>query len=247
VCALFSVALSSAIGRREQNEDRCGERQSSNGRHAWAVADGLGGHEGGEVAAQVALDAALDRFAEADNYVDLGDVVHISLEQARDAVSDARERSDIGSDMATTFALVVSDGEAIAWGHVGDTRIYRVREGRAAVLTRDHTLAASMRALAGAAQEHDLLPVHTNVLASSLGPKEPFIEVSEVEPLLQGDVFLICSDGLWAHFSEAALEQDLARSRDLGEWLARLERRVEEARDPEQDNYTAIAFCAVPP
>jgi len=241
--AAFVVAAFTAIGNRERNEDRVGTWGSAGDRlQAWAVADGLGGHQAGDVAAQHAVDAALRCVEHAlDDTPET--VVRKALEAAQGAVLEARAQAGPRSDMATTLALVVSDGERVAWGHAGDTRVYRLRDGRAEVLTRDHTVAESMRTLAGQPQNRSLAPEHSNSLISAIGNDDAFFDVSDVEPLLADDVFLICSDGLWAHVPERALVSDRQAAADLPEWIERLRHRVEDAQDPHQDNYSGIAFC----
>ena len=245
VSAAFVVAAFSEVGRRGRNEDRVGTSGTAGGRlHAWTVADGLGGHDAGDVAAQAAVDAALGRVDAAPADAALEDVVRTAMEAAQDAVLRVRARLGAHSEAATTIALAVSDGESVACGHAGDSRLYRLREGRAELLTRDHTVAESMRALAGTAQGQSAASEHSNTLISALGIDGALLDVGAAEPLQANDVFLICSDGLWAHVPERALAADRRAAADLTEWLDRLRQRVEDANDPHQDNYTGIAFCA---
>ncbi len=239
--AEFTVATLWEIGSRPRNEDRYGVAVSRDARrHVWAVADGVGGHPGGAVAADAAVRAALAYVENGDPGEALVDAVRPTLEAAQAGVAALRHGENAG--MATTIALAVSDFARIAWGHVGDSRIYRVRAATAERLTRDHSVAEAMRALAGGTENDDGLPAHGNVLLSSLGADEPHYDVSDVENVLPDDAFLICSDGLWAHLSPKTIVADLRAATSLQDWLDRLGGRVKGADDPQQDNFTAIAF-----
>jgi len=245
VTADFSVATLWQIGRRSRNEDRYGEAVSRDGtRRAWAVADGVGGNPGGDLAAEAAVGGVLGYVEHAEAGEEIGVTVRRSLEAAQEAVAQARARGGQTAGMATTIALAVSDGRSVGWGHVGDSRIYRIRESSVERLTRDHSVAEAMRALSGGSDADEALPVHGNVLLSSLGGGEPAYDCSDVEELRGGDVFLICTDGLWALLSAKTLAAELQASCSLQDWLERLGRHVESAADPRQDNFTAIAFRA---
>jgi serine/threonine protein phosphatase PrpC len=245
MAAEFSVATLWRIGRRNRNEDRYGEAASRDGRRrVWAVADGVGGHPGGEVAAETAMGALLAYVRDSEPDEPIADAVRHGLEAAQAAIADVCRQGGANAGMATTIALAISDGEQIGWGHVGDSRIYRVRDGAAARLTRDHSVVEALRALAGRAEDDEQLPDHGGVLLSSLGQNEPTYDVSEVEQLRPDDAYLICSDGLWAHFSTKTIAAELRDAASLQDWLDRLGQLVERAADPRQDNFTAIAFRA---
>jgi serine/threonine protein phosphatase PrpC len=239
----FAVASFSEIGRRDENEDRCGEiRSAAGGVRVWAVADGLGGHDGGEIASAAAVSAALASVESADASAPLVAIVRACFEAANAAVVAARaERAH--SEMATTLALVASDGTRVAWGHTGDTRIYRLRGERVERLTTDHTVAESMRALSGGSRRATL-PEHSNRLLAVLGESSALFDIADDVALEAGDAFLLCSDGVWAHFSERDLAREALAASDIDGWLERLRERVAERADPAQDNATALAFIA---
>jgi serine/threonine protein phosphatase PrpC len=235
----FSSASISRIGSRRRNEDVCGTTVDGARLRAWVVADGVGGQPGGVQAAQAAVTGALTAIAAANGA--LHGVVRDALEAAQRAVERARDDEGGSPLMSTTIVLLASDGRDAAWGHVGDSRIYRVRDGAAELLTRDHTLAAAAAALTGGDAD---APAHENQLLSSLGAGEPMYDAGEAEPLRAGDAFLLCSDGVWSHVARAAVADELNAATSLDDWLARLEQRVIAAADPQQDNYTALAVRA---
>lgn len=243
--AHFSVATLWQIGRRTRNEDRFGDVVSRDGRRrAWAVADGVGGQPGGDVAAEAAVHGALAYVESADPAEPVAATVLRSLQAAQQSIALRRAGAAEHAEMATTIALAVSDGASVGWGHVGDSRIYRIRGGEVQKLTRDHSVAEAMRALSGASESEDTPPAHGDVLLSSLGAGEPEYAVGDPEPLRPDDVFLLCTDGFWAQISTRTLAAELRASETLQDWLDRLGRQVENAADPRQDNFTAIAFRA---
>jgi serine/threonine protein phosphatase PrpC len=123
----FSVATLWRIGRRSRNEDRFGDAVSRDGRRrVWAVADGVGGHPGGELAAETAVRASLAYVRDSESDEPIADALRHSLEAAQSAIAAAALHDRANAGMATTLALAITDGEQIGWGHVGDSRIYRV-------------------------------------------------------------------------------------------------------------------------
>lgn len=235
----MTTAMMSEVGRRSRNEDRYGTGEAA-GAHAWVVADGLGGHDSGDVAAAAAVAAALRSFETPAST--LTATAEAMIRSANEAVLSAREER-AASSMSSTISLIVADAAAVVWGHVGDTRIFRFRDGNAEQLTRDHSVAESMRALSNGSQRE---PENRNatVLLSSLGSPEMYYDVSVPEELHAGDVFLIASDGLWGAVPLKTMASELRSAPSLETWLDRLRRRVERRNDPEQDNFTAVTFGA---
>jgi serine/threonine protein phosphatase PrpC len=235
----MTTAMMSEVGRRSRNEDRYGTGEAGATR-AWVVADGLGGHDSGDLAAAAAVAAALRSFdAPASTLTETAEAM---IRSANEAVLSAREER-AASTMSSTISLIVADAATLVWGHVGDTRIFRFREGNAEKLTRDHSVAESMRALSnGANREKENR--NATVLLSSLGSPEMYYDVSALEDLHAGDVFLIASDGLWGVVPLKTMASELHSAPSLEKWLDRLRWRVERQNDPEQDNFTAVAFGA---
>ncbi|MEO6407165.1 MAG: protein phosphatase 2C domain-containing protein [Burkholderiaceae bacterium] len=191
-------------GKRPYNEDRlgCWQREGS---LLLAVADGMGGHAHGEVAAQITVDhlgqafetAAKPTLAAPERFLDTAvlDAHAQILEQAR-----LRRLGD--SPRTTVVACAVQDGRAW-WTHVGDSRLYLIRKGRVASRTRDHTyvqqLVDSGRIREEAAENH---PDRNRVMRCLGGPQAPAIEPSQSMPLEKDDVLLLCSDGLWGPLTQ---------------------------------------------
>lgn len=215
----------SITGRRSNNEDAVLELPE---RGLFAVADGMGGYEGGEVASKAAL-ASLQAYCDLLDHTGLGvremgtpegeKVVRERLELAiRIADREVRRRAvgDLRRMGTTVACLVVGAGKAMV-AHVGDSRVYRLREGEVSSLTRDHSLINEMKAagLGGDIQGEFRLK---NIITQALGQGRTVVPDLTAVDLLPGDRFLLCSDGLSDVLDDEAIawamtsKQDVARA-----------------------------------
>jgi PPM family protein phosphatase len=143
-------------------------------------------------------------------------------------------------------ALMIDSAKEYAlWGHVGDTRVYGFRDDRLRFQSRDHSVLQGM--IDAGYGDAALLRSHPRrgVLLHALGADEPLPPSSVVEApfyLRDGDVFLLCTDGVWEFVSETVMEQRLFGSADAGAWLAALEVEVLQRARPGHDNYSAMAI-----
>ncbi|MCC6998649.1 MAG: serine/threonine-protein phosphatase [Deltaproteobacteria bacterium] len=182
-------AAASHVGRRDNNEDAlCVAPEHG----LFAVADGMGGYAGGEVASAIVAHTLQRWFANPPG--DAGSGVELVTSAVRQAHDDVRAKkvgalAEMGSTVA---ALVVRDGHAVI-AHVGDSRVYRLRDGELAQLTCDHSLAEEMRAAGGHVGAD--FP-YRNVITRAIGMREGARVDVVVSSLEAGDVFLLCTDGL---------------------------------------------------
>lgn len=195
---------------RSHNEDRIGWDE-----HAGiaAVADGLGGLPFGEVAARLAVDTvlAIARSHHGPDHTwlesggDPADLVHL----ANRAVLSYTERDRRYEGMGTTLSLLCSAPDEIAIAHVGDSRIYRLRDGTLEQLTTDHTPLQHEIDEGYVTGMNTLNAPQRNVLERALGAvtwSEPDVHR---EPRRRGDIFLLCSDGLYGALPEDAIAEKL--------------------------------------
>jgi serine/threonine protein phosphatase PrpC len=233
------------IGRRENNEDsHCVDVDLG----LYAVADGMGGHEGGEVASRVAICTITDVIqsnglssdttwpATAFNSrTSLENMVDLAIRTAHQQVVKLRtgRLRRMGS---TLSALLLRDGRAIV-GHVGDSRVYRLRGEQFIQMTRDHSLYEEMLAKGvpnlGPREEFP----YGNIITQALGTRTGAVPDILSDHVVSGDIYLLCTDGLTGALPDSLMSLIL-QSLPLDEACERL---VKEAYSRgSQDNITAV-------
>ena len=223
------------IGRvRQLNEDSYYQPQS--GERFCAVADGMGGHNAGEVASAMAV-ATYASYMRGVKYI-TGEAIRAAVARANDVVYNASLAAPEVSGMGTTFTALGMEGRNAYIAHVGDSRVYLLRGGILKQLTRDHTLVDELvRRGIITAREARVHP-RRNIITRALGT-EPRVEI-DVYPveMRPGDVFFLCSDGLTNHVSE----RDIQRTSRSGEgWPEKLRALVDIAlENGGSDNITAM-------
>jgi serine/threonine protein phosphatase PrpC len=197
----------------------------------FAVADGMGGHQGGEVASKLALER-LQRAA--DGGSDLADVVR---EANRAVFSKASEDPGLAG-MGTTLTAVVLEGDRLRLAHVGDSRMYRVRDDSMERITRDHTVVENLVEKGQLTPKEAHIHPQRSILTRALGVEED-VQVDEAEvDLKPGDRLLLCSDGLTGMVDEDDILRILT---EKGDPQAASDALVDAANDAGgQDNITAV-------
>lgn len=204
----FSVFQVSRRGGREKNEDRmgyCYTRESC----LFVLADGMGGHPEGEVAAQIAIQtvSALFQREARPALPSVPDFLASALLAAHHQILRYASDKGMADSPRSTFVMaVVQDGRA-HWIHCGDSRLYMVRAGELVTRTRDHSY---QELRTGALPGLD--KVNRNVLFTCLGsPTKPIYDVTGPVTLAQGDRLMLCSDGLWGVLDDAFIARELGR------------------------------------
>ena len=235
----FSVFQISRRGGREKNEDRmgyCYTRESG----LFVLADGMGGHPDGEVAAQLALQtfsAQFQRSAHTRLPV-VTDFLSAGVMAAHhEIIRYASAQALLDTPRTTVVAAVVQDG-VLQWAHCGDSRLYVVRQGKLLARTRDHSYAEAQHAHAGAAPEI----LNRNVLFTCLGSvARPMYDLGGPIPLVEGDKVMLCSDGLWDSVEEGDIVETLATLPVARAVPALVEHALAEAGE-RSDNVTVLAL-----
>lgn len=207
---VLAASLSDVGLRRATNQDSFGEFERAAGMRLWVVADGMGGHRGGETASRVAVETMGRVFGDAADGATPADLLRAAFERANAEIHGLALRTPELAGMGTTgVALLLQD--ASAWiGHVGDSRAYRMRGGRLEALTQDHSLVAELQRRGFVTAEEAAVHPRRNEVLRSIGI-EPEVQVDlatiSVEP---GDRFLLCSDGLCGVVPEEEIAPALA-------------------------------------
>jgi serine/threonine protein phosphatase PrpC len=240
VTRVVSASISFAGGRAE-NQDRAGDLEAD-GARVFAVADGLGGHAGGARASTSAVRAILERFRQEPG-ADAKRLESIFF-AAQEAIRRTQHEDPSIAGCRTTAVVLLEERGSALWGHVGDTRLYLLRDGRVAHQTLDHSVPQAL-ASAGEIEPEDIRrhPDRNRLLRALGGDEDPTPTLPEGGhvQLRERDVFLMCTDGFWEYVTEADMEETLARASSPDAWLAVLEERLLARATGAFDNYTATA------
>jgi serine/threonine protein phosphatase PrpC len=206
----LDYAQATDCGRvREHNEDYIGCVQG----HGWlfALADGVGGQQKGEVASRLAVETLLEEFRRAARDQPLRQLLPRMVQTANQKVYEA----GAGTTIATTLVACALRFDRATIAHVGDSRCYLIRNGRATALTRDHTMVGEQARL-GLISEREAAEAETrHVLTRSLG-NSMFMSADIAEHLaVAGDILLLCSDGLHGALPPATIAAIVTRHADL--------------------------------
>jgi serine/threonine protein phosphatase PrpC len=195
------------IGDRTEQQDRVGifGHLRAKGTLLAVLADGMGGHTGGALAAEQVLHSAKQNFdAAVPSAANIREVLAASIADAHDAIKLTRYTSE--QDPHSTACLLVLQPGRADWAYCGDSRIYHFRNGERLARTTDHSYVMDLVKKGFITEAQAEQHPNKNILLSCLGDVEPpTVDVGEVAPLVAGDAFLVCSDGLWAYFSDNEL------------------------------------------
>ena len=234
----FSVFQISRKGGREKNEDRmgyCYTRESG----LFVLADGMGGHPEGEVAAQLALQtiSALYQKEARPIVADVTEFLATSLTAAHhQIIRYASEKGMLDTPRTTLVVAVVQAGSA-TWVHCGDSRLYVVRGSELFTRTRDHSYLEQQNA--GVIR---MDRINRNILFTCLGsPTKPVFDVTGPIVLQQGDKILLCSDGLWGSINDVDIVRHLS-TQSVSDAVPDLVEMALRNGGDHSDNVTVIAF-----
>lgn len=212
---LIPAAITDTGCERDLNEDRYAVIESRSGL-CWIVCDGMGGVTGGELAAQIAIDALrrdLENMPARPTDIALKAAI---LEANRMIV--LRRQNPMFSSMGTTVVAALFQGQEVSIGHVGDSRAYLIRQGAIQPLTTDHTYVQQLVERGQIKPEEALSHPQAHILTKAIG-SEPGLEVDlkkfwiwEQSKTQAVDILVLCSDGLYSHISEHELAQTVSHN-----------------------------------
>jgi PPM family protein phosphatase len=207
----FSVYQESHIGGRKNNQDRMGYSFTRDAL-LLLLADGMGGHIQGEMAATIALQTVGTLFQQnANPYIKKPEkFLEDSFFAAHREIHRYRAINNLPETPRTTIVACLVQHNSAYWAHCGDSRLYWMRQGQILARTRDHSRIETLIAQGKVApSERDTHP-DRNKLFNCLGaPNMPIVELSRRASLQSGDVILLCSDGLWSVLPDHVLAQSL--------------------------------------
>src|SRR5215213_636889 len=234
---------SSALSDRGLNERRpLNEDALLNDRERliFAVADGVGGAEAGEVASQTAIEVLDEAFRHQVDGTDVEDLMELAIQRANASIHQMAQEHAKFSMMATTIVALHLKGNVATFGHVGDSRLYRLTpDGNLHRETEDHSIVEEEVRAGRMTPEQAANHPSKNVISRALGAEqgvEVDMKTMEVE---DGTEFLLCTDGITRHISDNELRQLMVVSNNLDDLCGELKRRCYERGA--EDNLTVIA------
>ncbi|MGD0673994.1 MAG: Stp1/IreP family PP2C-type Ser/Thr phosphatase [Polyangiaceae bacterium] len=251
----IEVAGETNVGmKRTHNEDNFSIIEENG---LYIVADGMGGHASGEIASKMAVDAMREFFALTANdpertwpykmdrskgYEENRLVAGIKLANLR--IYDSAQKDPRQRGMGTTIVALFAVEDGVYLAHVGDSRVYRMRDGKLEQLTEDHSLLNDYIKMKRLTAEEIANFPHKNVIVRALGMKDTVKVDTRLEQPRAGDVYLLCSDGLSGPVNDAELTDVLSEATDLKRTASRLIARANENGGP--DNITVVLARWVP-
>ena len=194
---------------RKANEDFFACRKLSGSEYLFVVADGMGGHQAGDVASKLGTLTFARHYKELRaEKVHISDALKESISVANEAILKKASDDLKKRGMGTTFSAIAISNLKAYIAHVGDSRIYIIRNGQMLRLTTDHTFVEKMVEEGRLTQEEARDHPQKNILYMSLGARQSFYpEISESFDLKEGDIFVLCSDGLNNMVTDAQIKE----------------------------------------
>lgn len=212
------------------------------GQGCCVVADGLGGHGGGDVASQIVVDTIVEAFGNNPEFSPshLGKLMELAQQALLRRQQDDYRLSTMRS---TVVVLLLDEAEALC-GHVGDTRLYHFANDRIVFQTKDHSVPQAMVDARDISYDDIRHHEDRNRLTRSLGSdvKLRITIVDRPLAICRGDAFLICTDGFWEFVTETDMESTIAKSDTPENWLTEMELVLLRNAPVGNDNYTATAI-----
>lgn len=239
----YVIGHTSRLGNRTINQDRVASLERDN-TVLLILGDGLGGRTGGELAAQVMVDTIANNFKNAKLPIkNPKEFMTQSLHRAHFAVIDEGKLQDPPLNPGTTAVLCLIQNGKAWWAHVGDSRLYLFRGSVPIYRTKDHSYVEKL--YQKGQLSHDKRSSHPlkNYMTRCIGLSDnvPEVTVSNEVVLHQGDIIMLCSDGLWEPVDDMQMGIIIMDGR-LSDALDSLSQQAEEASYPSSDNTTAVAI-----
>lgn len=229
---IYTVASQSYIGGRARNEDRVAVA-ARDGAVLLVVADGLGGHEGGDIASQALVDAMVQSFdrTPAEQLADPAAFLQLAIGYSHSVIRRRATENKLPPHVpkTTCVACLISNGAA-HWAHAGDSRLYLYRDGRMAYRTEDHS-------------GDPASGVETNAISRYVGGHaRPIATIGPKVQLEDNDMILLCSDGAWRNIESADVMKHIVPEQPQN-GLDSLLRSLELRNKEPSDNLSAVALC----
>lgn len=243
------VACSTSIGTREYQQDYAlvpGFAAIENGKYLCVLCDGMGGMEQGELASRTAAEHLNREFLETDSSIDYSEFLADKISEANNLVVNMEDENGNQIETGSTLTAIIVDGDKLYWASVGDSRIYLFRSGQLSQLTTDQNYGTILLNQLNQGQitiEQANADPLKDALTNYIG-MEKDLEIDmpqQASQLLQGDIIVMCSDGLYRTLEDEEISQILGENGSnipLAAYM--LIQAVTEKGNANQDNTTVI-------
>ncbi|WP_029147697.1 PP2C family serine/threonine-protein phosphatase [Methylophilus sp. 5] len=239
----FTIAQGSRQGPRPYNQDRLAY---SYHRHAifMVLADGMGGHQHGDVAAEIAVKTMIEAFQRESQplITQPAQFLREQIAQAHDVIENVRLQKRLLESPRTTIVVALIQHNKLFCAHVGDSRLYLYRNGLVEHQTEDHSVVQSLlREGKITVDDIDHHPHRNKIYNCVGGERAPKVELAAPIALREGDVIMLCSDGVWNTVSDIGMAQHMLAA-DINDGVSRLLDDADAASITVGDNMSAIAL-----
>ena len=240
---ISSKAFTDPGGRQVNQDSFMDLHLTDRDRGVWMVADGLGGHSGGEVASRIVCAMAQDHVLGFGEENDLLDSIEAILQLSNQNILTAQELDELVCDMRTTAVCLLYNKNQVRWSNCGDSRLYFFREGSLKTQTLDDSVPQALVDMGQISPDQIRNHPDRNRLTRCLGNNKDFKQTtSEIISIEKGDAFLLCSDGFWELVEETEMLIELCKSRSAEEWAKGLRRKLRSRITQRSDNVTFLCI-----
>ncbi len=240
----FSIYQNSRQGPRNYNQDRLAYSYSKDAL-LLVLADGMGGHRHGEVAANLAVKTLTDAFQRlAVPFLSSPAKFLIEhIQQVHDMIDNVTQRDELIESPRTTIVVAIIQRGFLYCAHVGDSRLYHFRDGHLLFRTEDHSVVQSLYKKGMISKEEMATHPYKNKIYNCLGGETPpQIDLSDRFELLEGDTILLCTDGVWGVLNDTQIKEIIQQNIVIADATNKLMDSAEFASDERGDNMSAIGL-----
>ena len=240
----FTIYQNSRQGPRPYNQDRLAYSYSKDAL-LLVLADGMGGHRNGEVAAQLAVKTLTDAFQRlaVPSLSSPAKFLIDHIQQVHDMIENVTQIEEYAESPRTTIVAAIIQRGYLWCAHVGDSRLYHFRNGHLLFRTEDHSVVQSLYKKGMITKEEMATHPYKNKIYNCVGGESPpQIDLSDRHELLEGDTVLLCTDGVWGVIDDQQIKEIIQRNNDITAVTTDLMDSADFASDERGDNMSAIGL-----
>ncbi len=240
----FTIYQNSRQGPRPYNQDRLAYSYSKDAL-LLVLADGMGGHRNGEVAAQLAVKTLTDAFQRlaVPSLSSPAKFLIDHIQQVHDMIENVTQAEEYVESPRTTIVAAIIQRGYLWCAHVGDSRLYHFRNGHLLFRTEDHSVVQSLYKKGMITKDEMATHPYKNKIYNCVGGETPpQIDLSDRHELLEGDTVLLCTDGVWGVIDDQQIKEIIQRNTDITAVTTDLMDSADFASDERGDNMSAIGL-----